>query len=228
MGLKTAQQIMDGAWTKVNEQTGGAAVRWPAAEGLMWFNNGMLEIVNQMPSANAKRATPTVASGSRQDFAGLGLTDGLQWLDVVCNVSSGGARGRPIRKAERAWLDDNLPGWHTATAAEATNWVHDPRDPKAIYLYPNPASGTKLEAIYAAVPTPVTNPASAWPMDDVYANACEAFILYSFYSKDATYTKNPQLASAYWTLFLQMVGSRGQNLAGMAGVGDRKANGGPQ
>lgn len=80
----TAQQILDTAWIKVNEQTGGSAVRWPTAEALTWLNRAALEIVNQLPSSHAKHAQPVVASGSKQDFAGLAITDGLQWLDVVC------------------------------------------------------------------------------------------------------------------------------------------------
>lgn len=227
MGVLTAQYILDGAWTKANEQLGGAAVRWPAAEGLRWFNNGTREIVNQLPAANPKRAIPTLAANSRQDFSTLSITDGSQWIDVVRNMGTDGATpGRPIRKIERAWLDDSLPSWHSTSGAAVTNWVHDPRDPDAFYIYPRPPVGTKVEVIYAAIPTDLTAATQTFALKDTYANALEAFILYSFYSKDATYTSNPQIANAYWTLFLQMLGVRGQNLAGFAGVGDRKASGG--
>ena len=226
MGTRTYGQILDGAWIKVNEQTGGLAVRWPEAEGIRWLNNAALEIVNQFPAANTKAAVPTLVNDSRQTLAGLGLTDGLQFIDVVCAMATNGTtRGRPIRKAERAWLDDNLPSWHTVTAEQPTTWCHDPRDPKAFYIYPRPTLFTKAEVLYAAVPTDQDALTDTWQLDDVYSNAAEAFVLYSFYSKDAAYTNNPQLAAGFWTLFLQMLGIRGQNLAGMAGVGDRKATG---
>lgn len=229
MGALTGQYILDGAWIKANEQIGGAAIRWPAAEGLRWLNNAAREIVNQLPSSNSKRGSPVVAAGTRQDFANLAITDGLQVTDVVCNLlADGTTRGRPIRKAERAWLDDNIEDWHSQTGTAITTWVQDPRDPKAFYIFPRPTAGSKIELVYSAAPVDLTNPATAWQLDDVYANAAEAFVLYSFYSKDATYTKNPQIANGYWTLFLQMLGVRGSNLAGFAGVGDRKATGSGQ
>ncbi len=227
MGTLTVGSILDGAWTKVNEQLGGSAVRWPTAEGIRWVNNGSREIVNQLPAANPKRATPTVEAGPRQDFQSLGISDGSQWLDVVCNLlADGTTRGRPVRKTERAWLDDSLPAWHTATGAAVTSWVHNPVDPEAFYVYPQPPAGSRLEVIYAAIPAAVDDLSDLFQLKDTYSNALEAFILFSFYSKDALYTKNPQIAVGYWGLFLQMLGVKGQNLAGMAGAGDRKAVGG--
>lgn len=227
MGVLTAQYILDGAWTKANEQLGGAAVRWTAAEGLRWFNNGCREIVNQLPVSNPKVATPVLAANSRQDFAGLGITDGHQWLDVVRNMGTDGATpGKPTRKIERAILDDTLPTWHATNGAAVTNWVHNPLDPEAFYIYPRPPAGHRLEVVYAAIPAALASATQNFPLKDTYANALEALILYSFYSKDATHTSNPTVASAYWTLFQQMLGVRGQNLAGFAGAADRKANGG--
>lgn len=221
----TAQQILDTAWIKVNEQTGGSAVRWPTAEALTWLNRAALEIVNQLPSSNAKHAQPVVASGSKQDFAGLAITDGLQWLDMICNIKADNTRGRPIRKLARAVLDDQLPDWHTTSGDAATQWMFDESDPKTFYLYPQPPAGRKVEVVYAAVPANMGALNSAWPLDDVYANAAEAFVLYSFYLKDATYTKNPQLASSYWQLFQGMLGIRGQNNQKAAVSADVKAQG---
>ena len=62
-------------------------------------------------------------------------------------------------------------------------------------------------------------------MDDTYANALQFFVLFSFYSKDATYTKSPQAAATYWNLFQGSLGIRGQNIAGSDKAGDMKAVG---
>lgn len=226
MGTITGQQIADKAWTKVNEATGGSATRWPSAETLGWINDGQRECVNQLPQAWSKRATPTLAaSSSRQDFAGLSITDGISIIDVICNYNAGGTtRGRSTTKRERAWLDDQLPTWHNTAGNEVVHWMYDERDPKAFYVFPQPASG-KIELIYSANPTDLASLASAITLDDIYANALQFFVLFSFYSKDATYTKNPQNAAAYWQLFMQSLGLRGTNLAGNDKVGTVNASG---
>lgn len=227
MGTITGQQIADRAWTKVNEATGGSAIRWPAAEALMWINDGQRECVSQLSSSYPKKATPTIAAGnSRQDFAGLAITDGISVLDVVCNLNAAGTtRGRAITKRERAWFDDQLPDWHTKTGPEVVHWIYDPRDPKAFYIYPVPLSTMKLELIYSANPPDLVSLSSQIALDDIYANALQWFVLFSFYSKDATYAKNPQTAANYWQLFMQSLGLRGQNLAGNDKIGDVKATG---
>lgn len=226
MGSITGQQIADRAWTKVNEATGSSAVRWTPAEALMWINDGQRECVNQLHQSNAKRATPTLLAGSsRQDFASLGITDGVSIIDVVCNYNVGATiRGRATRKIERAWLDDQRPEWHTTTGAEIVHWMSDPRDPKAFYIYPQPSSG-KVELIYAASPTDLATLASTITLDDIYANALQWFTLFSFYSKDATYAKNPQTASSYYALFQSSLGVRGNNITGTDKLGSQAATG---
>jgi hypothetical protein len=227
MGTITGQQIADRAWTKVNEATGSSAIRWTPAEALMWINDGQRECVNQLPQAWSKRAIPTLVTGnSRQDFAGLSISDGISLIDVICNYNSGcTVRGRATTKRERAWLDDQKPDWHTTSGGEVVHWMYDERDPKAFYIFPQPSAAAKLEIIYAANPTDLATLASAITIDDIYANALQFFVLFSFYSKDATYTKNPQSAAAYWQLFMQSLGLRGQNIAGSDKIGTVNATG---
>lgn len=227
MGTITGQQIADRAWTKVNEATGSSAVRWTPAEALMWINDGQRECVNQSPRAFTKRSSPTILLGSsRQDFTTLGITDGVSIVDVVCNYNAAGtARGRSITKRERAWFDDQLPGWHTQSGAEAVHWCYDERDPKAFYLFPQPAGASKIELVYAAHPTDLGSLASTIALDDIYANALQFFLLFSFYSKDAAYTKNPQSAASYWALFMQCLGLRAANIDVIAKAGTGNATG---
>lgn len=227
MGTITGQQIADRAWTKVNEATGSSAIRWTPAEALMWINDGQRECVNQLPQAWSKRATPTLSAGSsRQDFAGLSIADGISVIDVICNYNAAATvRGRACSKRERAWLDDQKPDWHNTPGTEVVHWMYDERDPKAFYIYPQPTSPAKIEIIYSANPTDLGTLASSITIDDIYANALQFFVLFSFYSKDATYTKNPASASAYWQLFMQSLGLRGQNLSGNDKIGNVNAAG---
>lgn len=223
MGTITGQQIVDRAWIKANDSGGAGGVRWPSAECLKWVNDAQREIVNQLPKANAKMAQASVQAGSRQTLTGLGLTDGLEVLDVVCNVS-GSTRGRAITKRARAWFDEQLPTWHVTAGSEAYHWIYDERDPEAFYLFPQP-SGTKVEVIYAGAPTDLSALTDAIAIDDVYANAIQFFLLFSFYSKDATYTKSMQQAASYWQLFLSCLGVRERSIITNDQSGDAKAQG---
>lgn len=210
MSVLTGQYIADGAWTKVNEATGGSAVRWPAAEALRWLNNGQREIVNRSPRSNTKTGRIAITNAdTRQDLASLGVTTAVQVIDILRNVSSSGTPRRALTKRDRVWFDDQLPGWHgTATATDAIHWTYDDRDPLAFFIYPPITNGNKLEIVYAAAPTDLANATDVISLPDIYANALEFFLLFSFYSKDTTYTKSPQMATSYWQLFMDSVMSR--------------------
>ena len=211
MPLITGQQIVDRAWIKAMDTNGGSGIRWPADEELRWLNDGQREVVNQLPSAYTLSANPTVVAGTRQTLAGLGLTTGIQFIDVPRNFNlAGTVPGRAITLRKREWFDDNRPAWHNEVAAEAMHFVMDPRDPKAIYLYPAITSG-KIEVIYSAAPPDLGSLAAVISIDDIYANALQFFMLFSMYSKDASYTNAPAKAGAYFQMFMQSLGKKAEN-----------------
>lgn len=201
MGTLTGQQIVDRAWIKAQDTNGGSGTRWPASEALLWINDAQREIVNLLPKANPKVATPTLTNTSRQTFTGLSISDGVAILDVVQAT----ATGQPITLRPRAWFDDQLKTWHTATGVPY-HWMYDDRDPGAFYVWPH--SAVAVELVYGALPADLGSLASTISLSDIYANALQYFVLHSFYSKGATYTKNPQLAAQYWTMFQQCLGFR--------------------
>jgi hypothetical protein len=225
MPTLTGTYIAQAAWLKVNETTDGSAVRWTAAEALRWINDGQREIVNQSPRAYTKAAKVTAAAGTRQDFAALGITDGVELVDVTRNFRADGTTpGRAVLKRDRAAFDEQIPNWHsTAPALDAVNWIFDDRDPMVFYIYPPLQASAKLEVVYAAEPPPLAALTDTITVLDTYGNALQFFVLFSFYSKDATYAKSPALASSYWQLFLQSLGVRGQNIQMADQTGSQKA-----
>lgn len=225
MGTLTGMYIADGAWTKVNEATGGLAVRWPTAEALRWINNGQREIVNQLPRSYTKAVRATAVSGTRQDFAGLSIADAVELVDIPRNFRADGTTpGRAMTKRDRIEFDEQIPTWHATTAAaEATHWMFDDRDPLAFFIYPPVTTGAKLEIIYAASPADLTSLTSTITLPDIYGNALEAFLLYSFYSKDATYAKSGSNAQTYYALFQASLGIRGQSVQATDTAGSQKA-----
>lgn len=222
----TGQNIVDRAWIKAQDTNGGSGVRWPSTEALLWVNDGQREIVNQLPKAYTKRATPVAVTGTRQDIAGLALADGITVVDVPRNYNAAGSTaGRAMTHRDRVIFDEQRPAWHSETATEAMHWMADERDPKAFYIYPAITGGGRLEVIYSAAPTDLGTLASVITLDDIYANALQWFVLFSFYSKDATYTKSPASAGTYWNLFMSSLGIRDKALMLNAGAANAKAGG---
>ena len=227
MGTLTGMNIADRAWYKANEATGGTATRWTSTEALLWLNDAQRAIVVALPRANTVRATPTVVAGTRQTLAGLGLTTGIGISDISANYNAAGTvRGRAIVKSEKSYFDDALPGWHAETATEAKHWFYDDTDPLAFYIWPAITSAAgKLEILYPALPTDLATINSTISLGDEYAEAMQMYLLYSFFSKDATYAKSPQTAASAYGMFQGLLGIRGQNLAGGDKATDAKALG---
>jgi hypothetical protein len=218
--------IADRAWIKVLEATGGSATRWTSAEALLWINDGIREIVTLQPQAYTLTSKVVPASGTRQTLAALSLTTGTHVTDITANFNSAGTiRGRPITKIDRIHLDELKPGWHAESAAEAIHWMEDSRDPRTFFLWPAVTGGGQVEIVYPAMPTALATLSATIPLGDEYANALQAFTLFSFYSKDSTYTKAAHMAPSAWNLFMQLLGLRGQSLAANSERGDQKAQG---
>lgn len=217
MGTITCQSIVDKAWIKSNDTNGGSGVRWPSAEAFGWVCDGQREVVNLLPKAYVKSATPTLVANSRQTLTGLSITDGISVIDVP-RVNG----GRALTKIDRIRLDEQRPTWHTETGSPL-HWIYDPADPKAFYVFPY--SAVAVELIYAAAPADPVNIAAAITLDDIYANALQWFVLHCFYSKDANYTKSPQNAASYWQLFTQSLGVRDRNVMMQGAALDAKAAG---
>lgn len=211
MGTRTGQSILDRAWIKAQDL--GVNKRWTAEEGLLWINDWQIEVVNALPRAYILSATARAQPGTRQTLGGLGLTTGLQPLDIPYNVSSSGAIGSPITKVKRAFLDEALPTWHQTQETEAQHWTTDEEDPKAFYVTPAIAGGGSLRVIYSAVPPDLTSLSDPIALDDVFANSGQFFVLFSFFSKDIASIKSTQMAQMHYQLFQQSIGVRDQKLA---------------
>lgn len=218
MGTRTAQSILDRAWIKAQDNV--VNKRWPDAEGLMWVNDFQIETVNHLPRSYTQSAVVTAEAGTRQTLAGLGLTRGLQPIDVVHNVTPNFGTGSVITKTSRAFMDERLPNWHLEGSDEAQHWMTDDEDPKAFYIYPYITNSGKYRLVYSAAPADLTALTDAILLDDVYANAGQYYVLFCFYSKDLSSIKSAQMAQMYYGLFTQSIGIRDQKLS----ISEAKSN----
>jgi hypothetical protein len=224
MGTRTGQSILDRAWMKAQDIQ--VNKRWESAEGLLWINDGQLEVVNHLPRAYTQSAIVTAEFGTRQTLSGLGLANGLQPIDVIHNLSATGGIGSPVTKIKRAWMDENVPTWHLTAATETQHWMTDEEDPKAFYIYPYITGSGKYRLVYSATPADLTALTQAILLDDIYANALQYYVLFSFYSKDLTSIKSAQMAQMYYGLFTQSLGIRDGKLSISEAKSNAKQEGG--
>jgi hypothetical protein len=186
------------------------SVRWPVNELVRYLNDGQREIVLYRPDAMVTNAAISLVAGSKQALP----ANGTKLIEIVRNT--GGSR-RSVRLVNREILDSQAPNWHNITGStEILHFMYDPRDPKIFYVYPPAAdSGASLDAVYAALPTDVAEPADGAlytavtgniSVPDIYGNVIQDYVLYRAYSKDSEYAGNAARAQAHYGAFANALG----------------------
>lgn len=211
MGTITGQEIVDRAWIILQDTVGTPGTRWPAAECLLWLNDALRDVVVQLPSAFIKTVVQDLAAGTRQNLSALGLTDAVQFIKAPRNFD-GSTPGRAITVKPMAWIDESRPGWHNDPTGAIVHVFFDENDPKTFYHWPPVAAAAKVELVYSATPPKLTSLANAIPLDDIYSNALQFYLLFRAFSKNTTYNKAPAAAAANLQLYLQSLGIRDQRL----------------
>ena len=203
----TAQSIIRRCVDALQDPT---SIRWPVAELVRYLNDGQREVVLHRPDATRKLASVPLAGGSRQTIP----NDGLKLIDVPNNTSG---TKRAVRQVNSEILDAQTPGWHgLAGVTEILHFMFDARDPTVFYVYPPAAaSGASVEALYAATPADVIEPADGAlytavtgniSIPDIYGNSLQDYILARCYMKDSEYAGNAQRAQSHLALFTTALG----------------------
>lgn len=177
MSQITCQVLIDGVQaTQLND-----------AEKITWSETLLISALNQAlailalvrPDATAKHAEFVCAAGTRQNLP----DDGLRLLKVVRNLNADGSIGRAVRLVNISDLDSIAPNWHADPQANmAREYMFDERTPKWFYVYPPVNTGVKLEVEYSAKPETITDLSQPLPVDMVYMQPLQEFILYKLLS----------------------------------------------
>lgn len=203
----TAQSVIRRVVDTLQDTT---SIRWPMAELVRFFNDAQREVVLYRPDAAIKSAS---VSGPAGGGSKINLpADGAKLIDVSRNTVS----KKAVTLVNRSILDLQIQGWHGLTpAADAMHFMYDPREPRSFYVYPPVTQSASLDIVYAAHPTPVSEPAAGSTVDnvtgnldlpDIYANCVQDFILYRAYMKDSEYAGNLQRAQAHYAAFANALG----------------------
>lgn len=204
MGTKLASEVVTRAGDLIQDATN---VRWPVAELLRWLSDGQREVVNMRPDAyNVVGAIALTTGNTRQNLP----SGGLYLIDVVRN--SVGTKG-PIRLVGREVLDAQVPTWHSdAPSQNIKHFVYDPRVPTSFFLYPAPAAGSAIEAVYSIIPPDMISPTQAISVPDTFFNALIDYVCFRSYSKDAEYAGNAARAQAHYQSFTASIGANNQSI----------------
>ena len=206
-------------------------IRWPRLELQNWINESYLAITLLRPDANAKAATFTCTSGTRQVLTAQ-FPSALRLLDVTRNVAATSNK-KVIRLVSRAVLDDQRPGWHAETGtASIQHYTFDPRQPKEFFVYPPATTAAEVEVVYAASPEahslteseldPDTGSTEVIKLDDIYMSPIIDWVLYRAYSKDAEYGANEQRAVSSYNAFNSAIGAKSQTDSAVSPHNDSK------
>lgn len=208
--------------------------RWTENELVEWLNEGQEQIAKYLPMASALIAAVKFPAGTRQSIETIATTDikpqdgstpaapvrGKQLMRVIRSMGSDGlSPGPAVRLISQDVLDDYDPTWHTATAVdEPTEYVHDPRVPRAFYFYPPINADRWVELMMSVSPAPVANTGSAGSelydfggasttvisLDNQYADDLVNYIVARGYLKDGE-GFNLNMATTHTNLFLQSI-----------------------
>lgn len=178
MGL-TCQVLLDGVQaTQLNDVD---KTTWSETLLISALNQALYILTLVRPDATAKVHQFVCVEGTRQNIP----NDGLRLLNVVRNIKADGAIGRAVKLVKISDLDSIKPDWHSdATAEVAKEYMFDERSPKWFYVYPPVKAGVKLEIEYSAEPPLITDPAQPLPVDLVYMQPLQEFIIYKLLSGD--------------------------------------------
>lgn len=188
--LRARSQLVDTA----SEQ------RWSDTELLRYLTDAQRTIVAMDASATATLATMRLQAGTRQTLP----ADGNSVLDVIRNMGTlGTTPGRAIRVVSRDILDSQKPDWHSATQkTEVVNYVFDPADEKAFYVWP-PSNGLGYVQInYSVKPTELTELTDVLEVDDLYVTALTDYVMYRAHQKDSDFSGGENKANSFLQSFV--------------------------
>lgn len=153
----------------------------------------------------AYKADVSVTTGNTALVAGPRQTvPGHNFIGLKSNSA-----GIAITQVDMDDLDHCRPSWRNDTAAPPVHWMADRKQPNVYWTYPPAVAADTAEAIFAAVPPPLTSLSQTNPLDDVYEEIIYWLVLAHAYSKRAK-RGDLQKMGVYVNLASQALGLKAQ------------------
>ena len=187
------------------------------------LNDALRALVSVRPDASATTAVRLLSQGTQQSIP----ADGTRLLRIIRNAGESGLSsiGRAVRRVSMDTLDSSMPTWHGATGqSEIREYAYDDRVPREFWVYPPVATTPTIGVLltYVKALTDITATSDTFPVDDFFAPAVEAFMLYRLLGGDDEASPNYQAAQAQFSAFQTLLGLKSGGDSAMAARRDIK------
>lgn len=184
--------------------------RWPDAEMVDWYNEGLLDMVTRRPSLLASIDTLACVPGTLQSVpvGRIAIIDLGQNLGSAAKPRNGGIPRSMTKDA----LDRMYPDWqYASTGSMVKVVVGDPNHPNQFWVFPpqpaiNPGRLTitfsKRPGVVLVADIATTN----FEMNDEYAPVAIEYLLYRSELKDAENPSSGQRAAQHLQNYLGLLG----------------------
>lgn len=183
-------------------------VRWSDPELLRWANDGQDQIASLHMRAADRHMTLTLAGGARQDLRTIDPT--VRWLrlqNIVCNFVGNDPIGPTVRQVSRPMLDAAFRTWRSRSqAAQIEEFAVSEQEPFTFDVFPPAIAGTRVLALVATKPTPITSTTGALSLADGFDIPLVDYILFRCFSKDANDPSYQARASGHLQAFQLAMG----------------------
>lgn len=184
----------------------GTAYRWSTAELLKYLSDGQRTIAAAFPDQVTKVSNILLVEGTRQSLP----SDGESLVTVYRNMGVAGTTpGRAVRLIKREILDDQNPNWHADAKVTAVyNYIYDPNDPTAFFVYP-PSNGLGYVQInYSYNPAELTADTDNITVGDIYLTPLVDYVLYRAHQKDSDEAAGQEKANTHLQAFMMFLAAR--------------------
>jgi hypothetical protein len=210
--MATVQNLIDEVREIIHDTV--ATYRWADVELIRYCNAGIRQTIVLVPEANATESVETVSNNIARQAIPSG---GIKFIKISRNYADDGTTPQgAVRYVEKDALDTYNPTWEydVTVKADAANffehYMHDPREPKAYYLYPAAGASKKVAVVYSFRPTAHTLVGDTFALDDEYLNAVIQYMIYRALTKEARETMPASYRQELWENYLTALGLQRQ------------------
>lgn len=203
MGSIVASELIGTARRLLQDQSNVTA-RWDDSTLLKGLNEGQRQLVGLKHDAYTAKTAVNVTGGTSHEIP----SDSIAFIRLTRNLGADGATpGRAIQMVSIEQMDIADPNWHTAEKASAVlHGMFDDRDERRFYIWPR-VDG-HVELIHTVLPADVALTTDPITLDDVYATALIAYMVYYAIAQDMDAAPNRELAQIWFGQFAQLVSGK--------------------
>lgn len=203
MGSILASKVVSDA-RRLLQDVSSVAQRWADSALLSGLNEGQRVLVSLKHDANTISEPVQVDAGNtRQSLP----TNSVAFVRVTRNMGAAGDKpGRAITAVAKEDMDAADPDWAAADVADsAFHFIFDPNHEREYHIWP-PVNG-HIELVHVGLPSEVGMDDPIY-LDDIYAAALTAYVVYYGLAQDMDAAPNRELAKIWFAQFAALVSGK--------------------